>query len=140
MCTGALFALIRCTSVCEQVVEFGSVGSEYASVSEVPGSMDAMSVMEEERFIAAATFGLAGSPAGARVLANTPHTMEGAFELDHSYYSRTSLEGYSLFPDKLCIYRNIHILKQLCVPEYSIRLSKYSLIAYPITVVRLHSV
>lgn len=54
------------------------MGSEYASVSEVPGSMDAMSVMEEERFIAAATFGLAGSAAGAQVLAHTPHTMKGA--------------------------------------------------------------
>lgn len=59
------------------VHEFGSVGSEYASISEVPGSMDAMSVVEEERFIAAAAFGLAGSTVGASVLARNPQAMKG---------------------------------------------------------------
>lgn len=58
--------------------EFGSVGSDYASAAEVPGSMDALSVMEEERFTAAAVFGLAFSPAGAAMLAEQSSTLKGA--------------------------------------------------------------
>jgi len=60
-----------------QVIEFGSVASSYASTSEVPASMDAQSTREEERFIAAAVFGLAGSRAGADLLAAHPQTLQG---------------------------------------------------------------
>lgn len=60
-----------------QVHEFGSVAGSYASASEVPASMDAVSTMEEERFIAAAVKGLAGSKEGAALLCRHPQTLEG---------------------------------------------------------------
>lgn len=62
-----------------QVHEFGSVAGSYASASEVPASMDAVSTMEEERFIAAAVKGLAGSREGASLLAQHPQTLQGRF-------------------------------------------------------------
>ncbi len=65
-----------------QVHEFGSVAGSYASESEVPASMDAVSTMEEERFIAAAVKGLAGSREGASLLAQHPQTLQGRSRRD----------------------------------------------------------
>ena len=78
-CPFACFSAAVIPQSCLQVHEFGSVAGSYASESEVPASMDAVSTMEEERFIAAAVKGLAGSREGASLLAQHPQTLQGGF-------------------------------------------------------------
>ena len=61
-----------------QSQESSKRGATYSSISAVPGNLAEESAVEEERFLAAALFGLSGTPTGVSVLLRHPDAVHGA--------------------------------------------------------------
>ena len=65
-----------------QAAESAERNATYSSMREVPGNLVEVNAVEEERYLDAALFGLAGSPAGRGVIIRHPAAVKGAtFEL-----------------------------------------------------------
>ncbi len=60
-----------------QATESAERNATYSSMVEVPGNLIDVNAVEEERYLAAALFGLAGSPGGRGVILKHPAAIRG---------------------------------------------------------------
>ncbi len=73
------FGTSACLRARRQATESAERNATYSSMVEVPGNLIDVNAVEEERYLAAALFGLAGSPGGRGVILKHPAAIRGVF-------------------------------------------------------------
>ena len=69
-----------------QAAESAERNATYSSMRAVPGNLVEVNAVEEERYLATALFGLAGSPTGRSVILRHPATIRGELRVRQSLH------------------------------------------------------